>query len=155
MMAHAACWCQCNSRMPPASSRIFTPAMVFDSGNKSVLTWRARPPACWRRGAMLNDDQNCGMPPTSVAGGLMKEGRLSAIAGFCGPGSEIAAAVAFTAPCGGKSGLPNTAPAACAAAAVIITPPVAPVAKIDLRDNLDMTFLHFLEPPPPRRQRPG
>src|SRR5579859_4886430 len=106
--------------MPPAERCMFTPAMSVEIGKAPVLTWRAQPPSWTRFGAMLNEDQNSGMPPTSVGGGLMKDGRLLASAGFCGPGSERAWGLAFIAPCGGRSGLPNT-PAAWAAA--VMTPP--------------------------------
>jgi hypothetical protein len=121
---------------------MLTPTMSFEIGNIPVLIWRAQPPACTRFGAMLNDDQNCGMLPTSVAGGLRKGCSLFASAGFCGPGSENAAAVALTAPCGGRSGLPNM-PAARAAAVVAATPPAA---STDRRENFDIVFSYLLRP---------
>src|ERR1700692_4386507 len=85
------------------------------------------------------------MLPTSVAGGLAKGGSFIARAGFCGPGSENAAALALIAPCGGRSGLPNT-PAACAAAVLMATPPVAPAARIHLLESFDIVFSLFLQP---------
>jgi hypothetical protein len=50
------------------------------------------------------------MSLTSVAGGDDAAGNWSAIAGLCGPGSvRLAGFFALTAPCGGRSGLPNEA----------------------------------------------
>src|ERR1700730_13986258 len=73
-----------------------------------------------RLGARLKEDQNCGIPLTSVAGGLRKDGMLLASAGSCGPGSASARLlVTFIAPSGGRSGLPNEA--ACAADAATTT----------------------------------
>jgi hypothetical protein len=52
--------------------------------------------------ARLNDDQNCGMPFTSVAGALRNDGSLIARDGSCGPGSVSALGlVTLTAPSAG------------------------------------------------------
>src|ERR1700722_807778 len=123
--------------MPPAVSRILTPAMVVEMGNAVSFTWRAQPPFCTRLGEMLKDDQKTGMPPTSVAGGFSKLGRLFASAVFCGPGS-VNLPLVLIAPCGGESGFPNT-PAACAATVAVITPPAVPAARILRRDIFDIS----------------
>src|SRR6516165_6486694 len=82
-----------------------------------------------RLGTRLNDVQNCGMPLTSVAGGLRKLGSLLARPGFCGPGSVSAfGLVTLTAPSGGRSGLPKP-PAARAAAVSAANPPAASIVR--------------------------
>jgi hypothetical protein len=88
---------------------MLTPEISLEIGKFSAVTSRAQPPAWMRFGAMLNEDQNIGIPPTSVGGGLPKEGNWLARAGFCGPGSLSAAGVALRAPSGGRSGLPKEA----------------------------------------------
>src|SRR5260370_30725692 len=92
---------------------------------------------------MLNEFQTIGIPPTSVDGGLRKDGRLLASAGFWGPGSvRLWGLVALTAPCGGRSGLPNdSAPLAVAARAA--TPPAAPAASTLRLESL-LTYLNLL-----------
>src|SRR5438045_2845661 len=108
MNAHSAKTCQCSSRTPPAVSRMLTPAMVSEIWKSACVTCRAQPPFWIRFGALLNDAQNCGRSPTSVAGGDDAAGNWSASTGLCGPGSvTLAGFVALTAPCGGSSGLPN------------------------------------------------
>src|SRR5205085_6968691 len=108
MNAHSAKTCQCSSRTPPAVSRILTPAMVSECWMSACVTCRAQPPFWIRFGALLNDAQNCGRSPTSVAGGEDAAGNWSASTGLCGPGSvTLAGFAALTAPCGGSSGLPN------------------------------------------------
>src|ERR1700730_18480825 len=93
--------------MPPASRRILTPEIVVEIWKSDCVTSRAQPPPWMRLGAMLKEFQNIGISPPSVAGGLRKDGKLLASAGFCGPGSVTLWALALIAPCGGKSGLPN------------------------------------------------
>src|SRR5690348_10495777 len=69
MTAHSAARCQCNSRIPPAASRMLTPETSLETGKSLPVTWRAQP--FWmRRLALLQEDQNCGRSPTPVAGGL-------------------------------------------------------------------------------------
>src|ERR1700704_5461608 len=138
MYAHSAAWCQCNSRMPPAVSRIFTPVMVFEIGKSACVTCRAQPPSWMRRGALLNEAQIWGMLPTSVGGGENADGNRSLIAGFCGPGSvTLAGFLALIEPCGGSSGLPNE-PAA--AAVVDIATPTAAVARTSRLENMAFSF---------------
>src|SRR5437763_13926653 len=108
MNAHSAKTCQCSSRTPPAVSRMLTPAMVSEIWKSACVTCRAQPPFWIRFGALLNDAQNCGRSPTSVAGGDDAAGNRSASTGLCGPGSvTLAGFFAFNAPCGGASGVPN------------------------------------------------
>src|SRR4029077_890696 len=138
MYAHSAAWCQCNSRMPPAVSRIFTPEMVFEIGKSACVTCRAQPPSWMRRGALLNEAQICGMLPTSVAGGENAGGNCSLSAGFCGPGSgALAGFLALIAPGGGSSGLPKEA---AAAAVVDIAIPAAAVARTSRLENMAFSF---------------
>src|SRR5882757_5485971 len=116
MIAHSAAWCQCNSLMPPAVNRMLTPVIVFEIAKSSCVTWRAQPPFWMRFGALLNEAQSIGMPPTSVAGGNCAEGNWLPIASLCGPGSlRLPGPLALIAPSGGWSGLPKEA--ACAAPA--------------------------------------
>ncbi len=63
MMAHSAASCQCSSRMPPAVSRMFTPAMSLEIGKSSTVTCRVQPPGCTRRWAIENEFQNSGASP--------------------------------------------------------------------------------------------
>src|SRR5208283_2285283 len=79
-----------------------------------------------RLGALLNDAQNCGRSPTSVAGGDCAAGNWLAKTSLCGPGSVVLAGfVALTAPCGGSSGLPKEAARPEFAAAAIAPAAVA------------------------------
>src|ERR1700747_413675 len=82
-----------------------------------------------RLGARLNEAQTCGMPLTSVAGGLRKLGSKPASPESCGPGSVNALGlVTLTAPSGGRSGLPRP-PAARAAVVSAANPPAASIAR--------------------------
>src|SRR4030088_631473 len=138
MYAHSAAWCQCNSRTPPAVSRIFTPAMVFEIGKSACVTCRAQPPSWMRRGALLNEAQIWGMLPTSVAGGENGDGSGSLIAGFCGPASvTLAGFLALIAPCGGSSGLPKEA---SAAAVADIATPAAAVVRTSRLEIIGLSF---------------
>src|ERR671918_239998 len=104
MIAHSAARCQCSSRIPPAVSRMLTPAMVSEIGKSACVTCRAQPPFWMRFGALLNDAQNSGMSPTSVGGGDWAEGNWLAIAGFFGPGTgRLAGLVGVIAPWGGAA----------------------------------------------------
>ena len=47
---------------------------VLEMAKSVCVTWRAQPPFWMRLGALLNDAQSIGMPPTSVAGGVCAEG---------------------------------------------------------------------------------
>src|ERR1700751_3124266 len=87
-----------------------------------------------RRGEVLNEDQTCGMLPTSVAGGENADWSCLLIAGSCGPGSvALAGFLALIAPCGGSSGLPKDAAAAAVAETAA---PAAAVAMTLRRDNI-------------------
>src|SRR6266478_2293801 len=120
--------------MPPAVSRMLTPDISFEIAKSSTVTWRAQPPFWTRFGALLNEAQSIGMPPTSVAGGDCAEGNWLPMASLCGPGSfRLPGPLALTAPCGGWSGLPKEA--ACAALAVI-TAPAADTANISRLENM-------------------
>src|ERR1700756_2612461 len=111
--------------MPPAVSRMLTPEMASEIAKSACVTWRAQPPFWMRRGALLNDAQNCGRSPTSVGGGLCAAGNWLARAGLWGPGSVVLAGfAALIAPCGGASGLPKE-PARAVAAAGISAPVAA------------------------------
>src|ERR1700732_2250397 len=106
---------------------MLTPAIVVEILKSSWVICRAQPPFWIRLGARLNEAQNCGMPLTSVAGGLTKAGSLRARLGSCGPGSVRAFELAaLTAPSAGSSGLPKLAARAVAAD---ITVPAAAVAR--------------------------
>src|SRR4029077_7283372 len=127
MNAHSEKTCQCSSRTPPAVSRMLTPAMVSEIWKSACVTWRAQPPFWIRFGALLKDAQNCGISPTSVAGGDDAAGNWSASTGLCGPGSvTLAGFFAFIAPCGGSSGLPNEAARASAERTDAAASPAAP-----------------------------
>src|SRR5271166_6224896 len=129
MTAHSACWCQWSSRTPPGPRRMLTPEIVVEILKSSWVICRAQPPFWIRLGARLNEAQNCGMPLTSVAGGLRKLGSWPASPGSCGPGSVNALGlVTLTAPSGGRSGLPKT-PAAWAAVVIAANPPAASIAR--------------------------
>src|SRR6266481_8462612 len=134
MIAHSAAWCQCNSLMPPAVSRMLTPAIVLEIAKSFCVTSRAQPPFWTRFGALLKEAQSIGMPPTSVAGGNCAEGNSLPRAGFCGPGSlRLPGPLALTAPCGGWSGLPKEA---ARAALAVITAPAADTANISRLENM-------------------
>src|ERR1700737_4156831 len=106
MIAHSAAWCQCNSLIPPAVSRMLTPVIVSEIAKSACVTWRAQPPFWTRFGALLNEAQSIGMPPTSVGGGNCAEGNWLPIASLCGPGSlRFPGPLALIAPCGAWSGL--------------------------------------------------
>src|SRR5207245_2259208 len=141
MNAHSAKTCQCNSRRPPAVSRMLTPAMVSEIWKSACVTCRAQPPFWIRFGALLNDAQNCGMTFVSVAGGDDAAGNWSAIAGLCGPGSvRLAGFFALTAPCGGSSGVPNEAAPAPAERTDAAASPPAPAPSRPRLVTSTMTF---------------
>src|ERR1700683_2091113 len=81
MIAHSPVWCQCSSRMPPGSRYMFTPETSSESAKSFCVTSRAQPPACWRRGEMLNEDQKNGCVLTSVVGALIWLGHWLSITG--------------------------------------------------------------------------
>src|SRR5215472_2639732 len=95
-----------------------------------------------RRGALLNDAQNIGMSPTSVAGGEKAPGNCELIAGFCGPMSVTLDGwfLVLISPCGGSSGLPKLA--ALAAVAAVASEPAAAAASMARRDteSIDLSF---------------
>jgi hypothetical protein len=63
------------------------------------------------RGALLNEAQNIGKSPTSVAGGEKAPGNWLESTGLLGPGSLTLAGLlsVLMAPCGGSSGFPKEA----------------------------------------------
>ena len=63
--------------MPPRVRRMLTPEIVSEIWKSYCVTWRAQPPFWMRRGALLNEAQNIGRPPTSVAGGEARAGKLA------------------------------------------------------------------------------
>src|ERR1700681_1890242 len=124
--------------MPPAVSRMLTPEIVSETAKSACVTWGAQPPFWTRFGALLNEAQSIGMPPTSVAGGDCAEGDCLASASLCGPGSlRLPGHLALMAPCGGRSGLPNEA---ARAAPAVMTAPAAETASISLLENM-ISFL--------------
>src|ERR1700730_9956168 len=138
MIAHSEAWCQCNSLIPPAVNRMLTPVIVSEIAKSCCVTCRAQPPFWTRFGALLNEAQSIGMPPTSVAGGDCAEGNCLPIASLCGPGSaRVSRPFALIAPCGGRSGLPKEA--ACAALAVIIAP-AAETASMSRLENIYLSY---------------
>ena len=96
---------------------MFTPEISLEIAKSDCVTCRPQPPSWMRRGARLNEAQNCGMLPTSVGGGSRNVGMVLASAGSCGPGIVNASGlVTLTAPSGGRSGFPNEAARATVAA---------------------------------------
>jgi len=91
-----------------------------------------------RRGALLNEAQNSGRPPTSVAGGDSAAGNCPEMAGLFGPITVVLEGLfsVLMAPCGGSSGLPNVA--ACAVPAAVINPPAAVATSTSRRDSFSM-----------------
>src|SRR6476646_7860310 len=140
--------------MPPAVSRMLTPVMVSEIAKSFCVTWRAQPPFWTRFGALLNEAQSIGMPPTSVAGGVWAEGNWLPMASLCGPGSlRFPGALALTEPYAGWSGLPKerqcaavaTAPAAVTASTFRLESIVVAPLKIDcgsIRDRATIVLSH-------------
>src|SRR5437588_5775157 len=89
MMAHSAAVCQWSSRMPPAVSLIFTPAIDLETGNSRTVTSRDHPPAKTRRFESENGYLKVGTPPASVSGGTLTSALAASRALFVGPGSLI------------------------------------------------------------------
>src|SRR5919109_2313501 len=87
MYAHSAAVCQCNSRTPPAVSRMFTPASDLETGNSRTVTSRDHPPSCNRLCAMEKGYLNVGTPPASVGGGFVESTFSASSAGFFATGS--------------------------------------------------------------------
>src|SRR5215469_16605750 len=85
--AHSAAVCQCNSRTPPAVSRMFTPARVFATASSRTVTSRDHPPSCKRLWAMEKGYLKVCTPPASVGGGLTESTFSSSSAAFLGTGS--------------------------------------------------------------------
>src|ERR1700735_3426997 len=91
-----------------------------------------------RFGALLNEAQSIGIPPTSVAGGNCAEGNCLPSASLCGPGStRFPGPLALIAPCGGRSGLPKEA----ARAALAVT--IAPAAETASMSRLANIYLSY------------
>ena len=111
MIAHSPVWCQCSSRMPPGSRYMFTPETSSEIAKSCCVTSRAQPPACWRRGAMLNEDQKKGCVLTSVPGAVSTFGNWLSSTGFRGPVIVALAGspVVVPMPSAGRSGLPKAA----------------------------------------------
>jgi hypothetical protein len=116
---------------------------VSEIAKSFCVTWRAQPPAWIRLWTLLNDAQNAGISPTSVAGGLFGLGNCEVSTGFCAPWSPSAAGLALTAPSAGSSGLPNVA--ARATVAAVATAPVAPNASMLRRENGSIDCASCLE----------
>src|ERR1700758_886943 len=113
---------------------MLTPEISLEIAKSSTVTWRAQPPFWTRLGALLNEAQSIGIPPTSVAGGNCAEGNCLPSASLCGPGStRLPGPLALMAPCGGWYGLPKEA--ARAALAVTIAP-AAETASISRLENM-------------------
>src|SRR5215472_13412515 len=87
MYAHSAAVCQCNSRTPPAVSRMFTPASDLETASSRTVTSRDHPPSCNRLCAMEKGYLKLGTPPASVGGGFTESAFCASIAEFFGTGS--------------------------------------------------------------------
>src|SRR5499427_4369514 len=87
MYAHSAAVCQCNSRTPPAVSRMFTPASDFETASSRTVTSRDHPPSCKRLWAIEKGYLKVGTPPASVGGGFIESAYCASIAEFFGTGS--------------------------------------------------------------------
>src|SRR5271163_2666750 len=113
---------------------MLTPEIVSEIAKSAWVTWRAQPPFWTRFGALLNEAQSIGMPPTSVAGGNCAEGNCLTIGSLCGPGSRrFPGPLALMAPCGGRSGLPKEAARAVPA---VITAPAADTTSMSRLENM-------------------
>jgi hypothetical protein len=88
---------------------MFTPEISSEIAKSACVTSRAQPPACWRRGAMLNEDQKKGCVLTSVPGAVSTFGNWLSSTGFRGPVILVAAAspTTFCMPSWGRSGFPK------------------------------------------------
>src|SRR5271170_4671664 len=60
--------------MPPALSRMFTPAIDFDTPSSRAVTWRVQPPLDCLTWASANENLRLGNVPESVAGGFRRSG---------------------------------------------------------------------------------
>src|SRR3954463_12952493 len=87
MIAHSAAVCQCNSRIPPAVSLMFTPAVALEIGNSRTVTSRDHPPSNTRLFESENGYLKVGTAPVSVSGGTFTCGLAASSALFVGPGS--------------------------------------------------------------------
>src|SRR5215470_12099224 len=87
MYAHSAAVWQCSSRTPPAVSRMFTPASVFETANSRTVTSRDHPPSCSRLWEMENGYLNVATPPASDGGGFTESWFCASSAEFFGTGS--------------------------------------------------------------------
>src|SRR5271170_5495562 len=87
MIDHSPAVCQCNSRMPPAVSRISTPAIDFETASSRTVTSRDHPPSCMRLCAIPKGYLKVCTPPASVCGGRNESGFCASIAGLPGPGA--------------------------------------------------------------------
>src|SRR5215469_5056581 len=94
MNAHSAAACQCNSRMPPAVSRMSTPAIDFETGSSRTVTSRDQPASYMRLWAREKGYLKTGTDPASVAGGAPALGFSDSIAGLVGPASCLLLSVA-------------------------------------------------------------
>src|ERR1700722_19134387 len=86
MIAHSPSTCQCNSRTPPAVSRISTPAMAVETGNSRAVTCRVQPPLITRLRASEKEYLKGFTVPLSVDGDHSESGFSAAKGRFCGPG---------------------------------------------------------------------
>src|SRR5437868_1412912 len=101
MIAHSPAVCQCNSRTPPAVSRMFTPARVLETGSSRTVTSRDHPPSYVRLFANENGYLKFWTRLLeSVAGGHIESGLCASRGSFAEPGSVLlrSAAIAGTIP---------------------------------------------------------
>src|SRR5580765_5434360 len=89
MNAHSAAACQWSSRMPPAVSRISTPAIDLETGNSRTVTSRDHPPEWSRLCESEKGYLNTGTDPASVTGGATELGFCASRAALVGPGSLL------------------------------------------------------------------
>src|SRR5580658_6243395 len=99
MNAHSAAVCQCNSRTPPAVSRILTPAIVLETSSSRTVTSRDQPPSCNRLWPKANGYLKVCTPPASVGGGFPAEGFCESRGEFTGPGSLALRSAPCATPC--------------------------------------------------------
>ncbi len=111
--AHSLALCQCSSRIVPASSRMFTPAISLEIGSSRIVVSRVHPPGCSRMWLSANDHFMFGTDPRSVRGGAIRSGFWRSSGTLRGPSTDAPTPVA----CG--CGSP------CARATVL-----APLAKV-------------------------
>src|SRR5579863_757106 len=73
--------------MPPAVSRMSTPAIDLDTASSRTVTSRDHPPSCIRLCESPKEYLKVCTPPASVGGGKKESGFWASIGGFPGPGA--------------------------------------------------------------------